>query len=1714
MFKPLLRTLPTLSGNFTISCKLKEFKKENNDDYSTYVRLANLIPLQNYMTNRNIELNLLNGKYEHDVKKYYYYYSNVFYNENFKYSKNNYAILDLQSIYNYNNDARNKDYEFGCKRMYYSQVGTQFNFYAPFYLDNINDLPEYFKLNIIINEHLTKSIKIYLNKDNKANYLKTYLKNYYKNVDDRVIFCLPDSLQATYFGIDVKKGGIVQYKDNIFGTLYKSQTTINNFDYTICKGFERNNLIMKQIIPLSFSFNINDLFNSYEKKFFENKKFKIYGHYYTKGNLMIDMYDFDINYTHIYQKYKKYNEYTGTYEYKYGMKNDEIINIADINYPSLNESKYIKYAYTNKITPKYCKFKLLLSDDNDPYITNASYGYTYNQYPNEKYGYFPTMFKGEAPNAVIYAGDFKLPIGKTLDTYYKIKKYSGNKLIINNSNANWYNKLMNNYHSTWMNTVAYNSYDDSIYKNKTLWSDVKYDYTYFNGVLYNLNKLKKYNIDKFGIFGEIKLNTFTENDLNTKLLRSNMTLSSKLNSYGTKVFSYNETYDMSKLDEETQIKYYRSLIDLKTINKDDLNILYDNNMIQDIHGSYIKENNYLDEMCFYKIDDVIKMFGNSEYEIYSESNLDIITQLYEKQIIGYELIDALNNMNYFEDSKYNIETQEYLKQFIFASKVFNTQQYNENYNWLKESLYYSTQSSTQKYLVNDSWDKLDPNENLHGKFCMFIKDSFINKSDIIEVVRHYHNNIDSLGDLENLLYNIYAKLGRNIKNISKNELPMYQNFRDVLSYIFNIIQVENSENYTEILLKLYSLVDNCTNIVQLRNIIEKYNLNIETQNIPFSYLQNSIKQKINQYYDDIDAVTREEYIYGFNALNEHLIYKERTSIFKEQLTKLLVNCLYNNLSSDEFNALFTIKDISILSQVLNNLNNNTIKKYKYEFYTNKNGIEITDYFYNVENDLYEIPIYVDSYNIDNIINEYKNYVLSYNEKAINYNKTHTDKIELIKDIYTNKTGNYIDNSLLIPFYIKFLNKNHIIEYFSNIFNKSENILDNIYVKERCFDVKKNKLNVKDRYVPLFDYLKSKIDKYLNDNGFKINPETTNIECTLDNLTYQDIEKNNKLLNEIEYFVYLYNLNNKQLILEWLENNLSDLRSINNNFTLNIDSLKIELNLCYNTYVIKLNNELKQILKTGYYLYTYIPDKCINENNSPFVIYDYTYTNIYDYKNINNYLIPLFTDIYFNDYDKDNILSILLNNRVNSNNYYILNNNNYFKEIHVYDTIYQILKNDDKFSNLSREWLQYIKTLKNENGINVLSNEEYNQFINVWNEFCHNGIHYEWKEELNEIDLDKIFEINEETEFTLDYILWYIQKYDEEYHTNIYRYIIYNKGIILYSKSDSFGIEYNTLSGDLIYDDELSIYIKHYNNKTYAFYWLMINIDNTNNSFNVADDYNFNVIFNSIDNHNLNEDNFNIYLKNIFYIIEPFLKINIFNEFAKINSMIYYPYETEIDINYINVLLNNDKEQLKYQMLMDNNTDKLYEDIVKLNKPRKITLIRYFNYITPYIKKTNIIEDQYELKFIDNSNRYINTKKYNVLNRDNINIYKYNGIQYYDGQYLESVHGYSEDAEIIYQNEYKHFNDNLIFNLKEEIIIEDNKEYNESELIKFKEDKEAIQTRKINILLKYFYDLGLDYKDIILFLFNKYDSNMNIDPIKLRSTKNEKLYRVTYKFNLI
>ena len=1473
MFKPLLRTLPSLSGNFTIGCKLNEIQRENSNEYYTYVRTANLMPLQNSLFNKDININLLNGKYEYDVQKYYYVYSNYFYKVNYLYNNKNYKILDLESRYDYISDSRNKDYEFGCKRISNAATDYTFSFYAPIYVDNNEDLPEYFIINFKVDNNIIRTLKIYINKESKQNYLKKYLNLYINKIDNKVIFCLPESLQATYFGIDVKRGGLTQYKDNVIGNIFINQTTINNFDNTICEGFERNTLIMRQIIPLSFMFNLKDLFNDYEYEFFKGYKINVSGYYCTKNDIKYDFYDFDIDYWQSYNLFNKYDSQTGKYKLSKGLNDaGKNINIMDVGYPSLNESKYVKYMFTNKLTPKYCKFKMLYSDDNDPYITNLNFAYSYLENPNQKYGYFPSMLKGIHSNAVIKDKDLKLPIGNNINEYYKISKYFANTISYDSINFDKYKKLMENYCSIWYTpyTLNENNIDiNDVIKNDNYWVDVNYDYAYFKGILYNLSKIQKtYNIDKFGVFSALDINYINESDLNSNFVYAKYVLSKNEES-DISINSYKMLYDMSlkenvlieelKEDEETETEYinteyvyYNKLIDNLNLNKNCF-LLHDKIMKENINGKYVEERNFSNETLYYKFSDINDLI----LTLFKDEILanDLVNELLTYKIIGYLLLNTGSNKNLFTP----IETKSGISyQFILKNELFNNPNPESKYEWLYNRLYCVTSSSKNKKLLRTVYDKIDVDDNIYGKTLLLLKDEYIHKYDIINI-------------------------------LSKN----------------------------------------------------------------------------------ID-----------------LSYPEYSTLFLNFVTKL-----------------------------------SQLDKYYNELYGNINGIEIENYFVKSKNKD-NTTIYVDSYNLDNMIDTYNTY------ESNNINK----------DDFINKK---------VTRFIKILDKDHLKEYLYKL-NKDEygnstfptldNIFKYIYVRNRNWLIDELLIDIKDSFISLYDMMIS-----IN-NEFKI---------LFDNLS------NNELIN-------------------WILKTISDTRSVNDTFTYSYDNNIIELDIYIKKDIYELNNALYTLLSNktlsiSNYLYMYIEDTSNDTRCWNIIDKNYMYANSKNnyFVDINDHLIPLFTNVYINDYDYDVLTSMINNNKI-YNYKYVYNNGTYFKEIDELNIVKTYFNSDiSKIMHL----------------INLMSSKNINK---GWEEFL----------------LKENIEVNDPN--IINYFIEYL--YDN--HTDVFITLKQMLNIKFYSIEDSLNINMKSINDDnLIYDDQYKIYIytDKVTNKKYGFYFINYKLTNTNNSFYIKNDFNINVQFDSINNHSINDTN-KKYFTTIFYLLMPFLKINIFEEFTKEIDTIIYPYEFEISVKYGNSKIKK-QDELKYEVLKESETDNLYESLTKLNDEKKIKLLRYFNYITPLLKRTLNISNVWEHKFIESNNIYLNIEKYNIIDKSDINIYKYNKIKLYKGSYNKST--YKMDSyDLVSQIEYKHFNDNVIYNLPKEIEVTEDKKYSYNEITELLENDENLTNIKKDILYKYFKENNLDYKDILLFLFNKYDTSFYINENYISQVKENSKYTITYKFKLI
>ena len=114
MFRSLLNTLPVLSGNFTIACKLNNISKKSNENFDVYVYEASLKPLDdNVKLYKSVAVNLMNGKYSFDLKKY----SSIIDIHKGVYKNNYTTFVDIDKTLPI--DDRNKIYEYGCKRISY-----------------------------------------------------------------------------------------------------------------------------------------------------------------------------------------------------------------------------------------------------------------------------------------------------------------------------------------------------------------------------------------------------------------------------------------------------------------------------------------------------------------------------------------------------------------------------------------------------------------------------------------------------------------------------------------------------------------------------------------------------------------------------------------------------------------------------------------------------------------------------------------------------------------------------------------------------------------------------------------------------------------------------------------------------------------------------------------------------------------------------------------------------------------------------------------------------------------------------------------------------------------------------------------------------------------------------------------------------------------------------------------------------------------------------------------------------------------------------------------------------------------------------------------------------------------------------------------------------------------------------------------------------------
>lgn len=428
MFKPLLRTMPSLSGNVKILCRVKP-----DNDISTslmrddapvcHVVSASLLPVSETAVSSPVRVNLLSSTYDCDIKEYYAKYADIFYSSTYKYDKYEVERIDMTRPAT----ERDKSFEFGCARARMSVSPSQFEFFAPVYIDSIADIPDSFVINVSIDNGIYKvkdktiTVKIkdtILKSDGtpagasaasseilqlNTNMLYDYIYRYIKGMGDDRRKCVmfnysedsadPAISNAVYYGADLKRGGFSKAVDSPVNFLYYNGITINSFDDTVNAGFSRHKMVVKQIMPLCFAFDLSDMLTAAELRLAAFGRARFSGHYLTASGETADLFDFSINYNELKSPADSFDKSSCAYSYKVTGASD---NIMGQLFPALNERMFWKYRFMNKISPNTCRWAIASSIPGVttakikyPYIINNNVAFSLSSGSSYKYWLYP-----------------------------------------------------------------------------------------------------------------------------------------------------------------------------------------------------------------------------------------------------------------------------------------------------------------------------------------------------------------------------------------------------------------------------------------------------------------------------------------------------------------------------------------------------------------------------------------------------------------------------------------------------------------------------------------------------------------------------------------------------------------------------------------------------------------------------------------------------------------------------------------------------------------------------------------------------------------------------------------------------------------------------------------------------------------------------------------------------------------------------------------------------------------------------------------------------------------------------------------------------------------------------------------------------------------------------------------------------------------------------
>lgn len=1752
MFKSLLRTLPLMSGNVTLVCEVNTLHSESDSVWSAYIRSASMQPVQNSLFDKRINVNLVDGSWAYDVCKYYKQHADTFYNTNYNFIQDDYQKAELEK-YDADTSGRNRDYEFGCKRTSYSNTGYSYNFYAPIWMSSTDDLPDYFEILIAYENGEQHKLKIYIGQDSDTNYLRHYLYKYCSSIDNNVACFVPNINKMVYYGIDASHGGLVGIEDSHMFQYIYNQTTVDKFDYEMTKGFKNNNLIVKQILPLSFSFNIFDMMSDFEKKYAISHKVKITGRY-VKDGTPCDFYDFDIDYTEkpIYEYSNSDDNYSQLIWKKRTTSTGDIYNILyNSDKYCLYESLNPEYYYANKMTPTFCGWKLALSSDSMPYITNANILYTNGQ--SMTYGQYPiNALSIDASKYATFSNGQLLTYGYAhKDDSYSVWMDESQTMYGDDYRqikleylSNWYT-LVNQYKSNGINNVLASG---------EYWTPVENNHAYYNGVLYSFNNIDNFDgVEEFGVFLmptlTFKESTKDANDISNKILFEK-SATGKISSNISSIIEGNDTSSTGlSLDGDT--KSLISFDNQASNNEYDFsNVILGDKAesltLDQISSTIYTETTDVDDCHTYvkfdTIDQAFKSIGiDIEYDNYFKNDSK---KTYSGCMERFKVcLFEKDNIH----SPYNLSLDMQLEDFdntIFISSDLQTykSRYYLSTTVVGQLVDYFNQFVTTEIdydeLINSIDEKwllvIDPSlEFLSNPTTLFYNKNIIDSSK--QLLRWPYTCLDLLvNESPNIFTYGY------VERITKASSPYFDTEKTIddvhytsklwvdangVADIEGVLNKDDADKYKEYLLDSYKVdpkadkdvgkyasyympfdFANPVSLVEIETI-EQLVFEV-SEGYPITYASYCKEDKCLKFYRyDINEKYKTSYIKAYiqsytsieeiiNADSISHIFVDSNSVYLLYANPIIMLCIDDNqvlecLSNNDYNTLSTL---------LSNYNEKTKFDVKYDDLIRfANGLSLSQD---------EI--------LQNLYNSIAIYKLGFNEVVFDNIQNTTDKKALF-GINTNDIDDTIVLDLyvvkqLLPFTGQMLS--HINDYGFQYYiyrdmADEEKIVNSEYIAKADAD---NVDFFSSQYIGGSLHIVKLLENVNNEfvyndvDGDNFN----NMVNTLSSISVENIISSGVLSG---YVCLEYNRDKQSYITEvssYADDNTS------------------------------ISNLVKLVAK---YVY-----KCIQDNDD-YISLALSFINMMlDANDFDEYKDPakrLLELLYAND-DEDGLAEMVAESDISSyideiNEYisnYIEDTTNIFSDLSSWSTLtlanlllvgdstsrrttldqrwktFISYNQDIRLKVLVRNLLRMFKVFETsyDNDINVLeldaktirSTSGYEKYISLLANVIFNS-------QKDEDDVCDVFDL------LFNSVTLANEKIMQTF-TNITNWLLANTDLSLYTGISGSSISMSSFDSDLITTDITSkvdpalhiitVQDDEGNLMKKACYLISIDVNNST-SYDLPDGLS-NIFIKVNDVDILDEDGKSQFIDKVFNELVPLMNENVFTKYTNMVTTVVKPTQVSQKLSF-NA---NQTLTVSYYNEYDGdhtiNMSKYYEyqlsPISTKDKYADISFNRYFDYVTPLLIKGTEFKHRWNKIYKDTNIIY---DKYNIFSTTE-NIYDYPGIFF--ANYKDNADNVSQvDVDVRFPYEWKYFNDNSLY------ILEDKFEYTLYGLVDYDTllDKETseitLEVFKKYLNKKHYKDTSDDNE--ILFLYNQYEKSYKSENVRLDFQGDKKLYKLKYIFTL-